>query len=389
MIGGTAPNVGNTIAFNSGPGVQVNGPTAKGNSILSNSMYSNSMYSNGSGIVLTGGANDNRAAPTLTAAASSPGSTLVEGTLAVAAGTSYLVQYFYNNPPSNQGRTLLGSQTISSPASGTVNLSFSTAATVLLGSAVTATATVQFPPTTFPEFFDTSEFSNAVAVVSPFVVTNTWDSGIGSLRQAILTANANPGPDTITFASGLSGTIVLTSGELQITDDVTIDGPGAALISVSGNNASRVFEVDLVHAAISGLTITGGNAYGDIIQPGWGGGIWVASGTLTVNQSTISRNTAAQGGGISAGFDSTVTVNQSTISSNSALAGGGIYSLGNLTLSNVVVKENLARGKNGADGSGDAGQDAQGGGIYCGAGVLSLINHTQVMRESGPWWHRR
>ena len=39
MIGGTAPNVGNTIAFNSGPGVQVNGPTAKGNSILS-TMYS-------------------------------------------------------------------------------------------------------------------------------------------------------------------------------------------------------------------------------------------------------------------------------------------------------------------------------------------------------------
>ena len=69
-----------------------------------------------------------------------------------------------------------------------------------------------------------------VAVVGSFVVTNTSDSGIGSLRQAILNANANPGPDTIDFAPGLSGTIVLTSGELQITNDVTIVGPGANLL---------------------------------------------------------------------------------------------------------------------------------------------------------------
>ena len=47
---------------------------------------------------------------------------------------------------------------------------------------------------------DTSEFSNAVVVVNPFVVTNTNDSGIGSLRQAILTANREAGLNTITFA---------------------------------------------------------------------------------------------------------------------------------------------------------------------------------------------
>ena len=60
---------------------------------------------------------------------------------------------------------------------------------------------------------------------------------------------------------------MLTSGELQITDDVTIDGPGADRLSVSGNNASRVFEIVSVHAAISGLTITGGSA-------SFGGGIY-------------------------------------------------------------------------------------------------------------------
>ena len=118
------------------------------------------------------------------------------------------------------------------------NVSFSVPLTTpsLVGQFFTATATDD-------PAGNTSEFSQDIS--SGTTVTNTNDSGPGSLRQAILNANANPGLDTIDFAPGLSGTIVLTSGELQITDDVTIDGPGADRLSVSGNNASRVFDVDV------------------------------------------------------------------------------------------------------------------------------------------------
>jgi len=70
------------------------------------------------------------------------------------------------------------------------------------------------------------------------VVTNTNDSGPGSLRDAL--ASANDG-NTID-ATGVSGTILLTSGELQITHDATINGPGAGNLAVNGNATFRVFE---------------------------------------------------------------------------------------------------------------------------------------------------
>jgi len=57
-----------------------------------------------------------------------------------------------------------------------------------------------------------------------FTVSNTNDSGAGSLRDAIAQANAIAGADIIKFNAGLSGPIILTSGELSLTDDVTIDG---------------------------------------------------------------------------------------------------------------------------------------------------------------------
>src|SRR5262249_9746130 len=74
-------------------------------------------------------------------------------------------------------------------------------------------------------------------VPSTFTVENLADSGAGSLRQAILDANALPGADVIDFApEARDGTIVLTSGQLSITDDLQIDGPGADRLAVSGND---------------------------------------------------------------------------------------------------------------------------------------------------------
>jgi hypothetical protein len=144
-------------------------------------------------------------------------------------------------------------------------------------------------------------------------VTNTNDSGPGSLRQGL--ADVNDG-DTINFA--VTGTIGLTSGELLVDKAITISGPGAENLAVNGNAKSAVFHVTGANVTISGLTITNGIASGNAL----GGGIYNDHSTLTVNNSTISGN---QGGGI--GNDgqrngvATLQINNSTISGNS---GGAI-----------------------------------------------------------------
>src|SRR2546430_7397400 len=106
------------------------------------------------------------------------------------------------------------------------------------------------------------------AVVIPahanlITVTNTNDSGPGSLRQAL--ADVNDG-DTITFA--VTGTIGLTSGELVVDKNITISGPGAENLAINGNAKSSVFHIGSGQTvAISGLTIING------YTTGFGGGI--------------------------------------------------------------------------------------------------------------------
>src|SRR5262245_19916577 len=77
---------------------------------------------------------------------------------------------------------------------------------------------------------------------STFVVENPTDSGPGSLRQAVLDANGPARTERITFAPAAQhGTLALTGGQLDVTDDLTVDGPGANRLTVSGENANRVF----------------------------------------------------------------------------------------------------------------------------------------------------
>src|SRR4029077_7390143 len=99
-------------------------------------------------------------------------------------------------------------------------------------------------------------------------------------------------------ATGVSGTILLTGGELQIfTPGVTINGPGAGTLAVNGNGSSRVFENFARDVTISRFTITNGVSDS-------GGGIsnhlsGICCATLTVTNSTVSGNSADYGGGIS------------------------------------------------------------------------------------------
>src|SRR6185369_8730758 len=118
-----------------------------------------------------------------------------------------------------------------------------------------------------------------------FTVLNLADSGADSLRSAIVAAETNPGPDVIDFAEGLQGTIALTSGQLSITDDLTIDGPGADALAVSGNHQSRIFRVSGgATVSIAGLTITDGMATGD------GGGILNTGSILALAGIVLSSN---------------------------------------------------------------------------------------------------
>ena len=131
-----------------------------------------------------------------------------------------------------------------------------------------------------------------------FTVTNLNDSGPGSLRQAILDANISVGDATIQFQSGLNGTITLTGGQLQITDNLTINGSGANILAISGNHASRIFFINSsVTVIIHGLTLKDGRDDQALI---YGGGIYNL-GALTVSNSILSGNTAAFGGGITNG----------------------------------------------------------------------------------------
>jgi hypothetical protein len=120
----------------------------------------------------------------------------------------------------------------------------------------------------------------------PSTVTNLLDAGPGTLRQAIL--DTPPG-GTVDFQADLSGTITLTSGELSIAKDLTIAGPGANVITVSGNGASRVFDITGAFAvAITGLTIGDGQVVGVNAA---GGGINNA-GMLTITACLFMDNAA-------------------------------------------------------------------------------------------------
>jgi hypothetical protein len=200
-----------------------------------------------------------------------------------------------------------------------------------------------------PTFRPTLEALEERWVLSTLTVLNTNDSGAGSLRADIAAAGRN---DTIVFAPSLDGqTITLTSGELLINKNLTITGPGAGELTISGNNASRVFEVAKgKQVALSGLTISNGLAVA-----GSGGGILVDAGGagLTVSNTILSGNSAANGsGGAIANFGGTLTVIGSTLSDNQANSSGGAIMSnggGTLTVTGSTLSDNHA--KNGSGGA--------------------------------------
>ena len=267
--------------------------------------------------------------------------------------------------------------------------------------------------------------SSSTAAV--YTVTNTNDSGAGSLRQAVADANGNAGSDTVDFSLGIgSHTITLTSGQIEISDALTLQKPfiGSGNVTVSGNGASRVFDItssgsgsvtlrqftvqdgSAAFGSGGGLRIEGSNVSvilenmsitnNEAVGPGGGiafdseggsvvlerckitnndsesigGGLCLSNGdSVRLEASEIANNTSSGGGGIYSGsFGGSLEINSSTISGNVATASGGGAFLGGgsfeptFTITNTTISGNST--------------DYSSGGLYLGNGSGTLTNCT-------------
>ncbi|HEV2385930.1 MAG TPA: choice-of-anchor Q domain-containing protein [Candidatus Acidoferrales bacterium] len=258
---------------------------------------------------------------------------------------------------------------------------------------------------------------------STFTVTNTNDSGAGSLRDAIATASDG---DTINFSLPYPATITVLS-PLTVSHVVNIIGPGASNLAISGGDAIPVFQITAgvftTPVRISGVTIEHGHSVGSSalssngggiinarvlvldssiisanVADGFGGGIY-NTGLLTLSNTTVNNNSAGLGGGGikngSPGLPTSLTIINSTISSNTTpkygggihtdgeldlkastisnnsagLSGGGIYQLSRVNASKSTISGNVANNNN---------HDLQGGGggIFNSNAVLTLDTST-------------
>jgi hypothetical protein len=219
-------------------------------------------------------------------------------------------------------------------------------------------------------------------------ILNGGDSVL-SLREAIIEANATPKADTIVVPAG---TYMLTlagadedaaaTGDLDITTDLTIRGAGAGRTIIDASSfGDRVFEVHGGTVTISGVKIQNGASTA-------GGGIF-NRGTLTVQDSTLSGNSAVDsGGGIFNPSGGTLTVQDSTLSGNYSVSdlgnptyGGGIFNRGTLTIQDSTLSGNYS----------DTTDDffpsvpfSQGGGIY-NSGTAAVQDSTLSGNSAGTF----
>src|SRR2546428_2051567 len=172
-------------------------------------------------------------------------------------------------------------------------------------------------------------------------------AGTCSLRAAVQESRSLPGPDTIILPSGIytltiagAGNNSATSGDLDISEDLTIVGAGARTTIIDGNRLDRVFDVrNPVPVSISGVTIRNGLAPGTSD----GGGIATVNGPLTLNDVAFVGNSAGRNGGaIYVSGGSTVLTDVALIGHSAGDAGGIFMGGGTLSLTNVTISGNSA-----------------------------------------------
>jgi len=269
------------------------------------------------------------------------------------------------------------------------------------------------------------------AFATDFVVSKTADTADGvcnadcSLREAIVAANASPGADRIILGSGLiysltlgpadaPGAVAAGSGDLDVTDALTIDGNGSTIDAALLDRAFDIQGAFLV--TINSLTIKNGLASGFLSI---GGGLSIRGATVVLNNSIVTSNgTAIEAGARDAGGGIAVvgsfsapggiatlaalTLNSSTVSGNSGLNGGGILCvLCTVTATNSTISGNTASGGDGGGidvvgnastlsitgstlaGNSVTGAAAQGGGLSVPFGTsVSTLTRNQIVSNT-------
>ncbi len=236
-------------------------------------------------------------------------------------------------------------------------------------------------------FILTSVFSFR-ANATTFPVSNTNDAGAGSLRQAILDANANPGAD-IVDATGVTGTIILTTGQIAISESLTINGPGMNLLTINQTTDARIFSTGsgAVTFLLQDLTL---NFTGPGTTPySGGGGAIVAGGagaSTTLINVTISnfKYQIGNGGAISqsSGLNThSLTITNCIFTDNKCGGAGGAVSFnsqgGTLTITGCTFTNNHT-GLVGVNPGGDGGAIATTGG---GSGGTYLIEKNTFLNN--------
>jgi CSLREA domain-containing protein len=197
------------------------------------------------------------------------------------------------------------------------------------------------------------------------IQNGNYGAGNLSLREALLLANNTAAADTIVFSNAIAGgTIVLTAGELALTQATVIDGDtngdDKADITISGDDSSRVFNVSAndTTATFKSLTLTNGNAGG-----GFGGAVLGGQSDLRLENTTIRDSVAGDGGAIHT-IGNMAIVNSTIHGNHASGVGGGIYSGGVFSLVNSTIYGNEAA--------------RNGGGVYVFEGSMSLENSTMT-----------
>ena len=231
---------------------------------------------------------------------------------------------------------------------------------------------------------------SGISLADTFVVTNLNDPGAGSLRQAIINSNLNPGPDEIVFEEGLFGTIFLNVGPMTIQDDLTIKGPGGGQITIDADSKSPILNINdgddernrIVN--IKGLRFINGfagngsgidnsenltvNSCQFLNGKGGDGAAIYNRGLLSVDSCLFENNIAefARGGAI---FNEGIilSINNSDFRNNQADSGGAISNYATIELiKNSTFAENSANFNN--ESSGGAIQNAT-------ASTINEISH--------------
>ena len=183
---------------------------------------------------------------------------------------------------------------------------------------------------------------------STLTVMNNADSGVGSLRAALVAASG----DTIIFDTSLSyETITLSSGPLALSSNIRIDGLGANQLAISGNNASQLFTLSgTAQVTLANLTLTGGmSSQGGAVFIGGTAALTLDSDILSGNQAVGDTNGNALGGavfnsaGASLNINNAAFVNNQTNGKNESF-GGAIANAGTLAITGATFTSNAALG---------------------------------------------